>query len=93
MSETVSCVKKRSQSYSCLLYTSDAADDLLCVDLGGRRIMRRVRRSLSLVNPKVEFCDSPRYSRSPQLLGIVVVVVVFTLKVVPTSAQYSVLGI
>src|SRR5450756_1858132 len=24
--------------YSCLLYTSDAADDLLCVDLGGRRI-------------------------------------------------------
>ena len=23
----------------CLLYTSDAADDLLCVDLGGRRIM------------------------------------------------------
>src|SRR5450756_2305129 len=24
--------------YICLLYTSDAADDLLCVDLGGRRI-------------------------------------------------------
>src|SRR5659263_540944 len=24
---------------SCLLYTSDAADDLLCVDLGGRRIL------------------------------------------------------
>src|SRR5680860_430835 len=24
--------------YNCLLYTSDAADDLLCVDLGGRRI-------------------------------------------------------
>src|SRR5680860_1789546 len=23
---------------ACLLYTSDAADDLLCVDLGGRRI-------------------------------------------------------
>src|SRR5659263_366544 len=23
-------------SYNCLLYTSDAADDLLCVDLGGR---------------------------------------------------------
>src|SRR5665213_452571 len=22
--------------YACLLYTSDAADDLLCVDLGGR---------------------------------------------------------
>src|SRR5450756_2149838 len=25
---------------SCLLYTSDAADDLLCVDLGGRRIIQ-----------------------------------------------------
>src|SRR5450756_1835428 len=25
--------------YLCLLYTSDAADDLLCVDLGGRRII------------------------------------------------------
>ena len=24
---------------NCLLYTSDAADDLLCVDLGGRRII------------------------------------------------------
>src|SRR5450756_2417966 len=24
---------------SCLLYTSDAADDLLCGDLGGRRII------------------------------------------------------
>ena len=27
--------------YSCLLYTSDAADDLLCVDLGGRRIIQK----------------------------------------------------
>ena len=25
----------------CLLYTSDAADDLLCVDLGGRRITQK----------------------------------------------------
>ena len=25
----------------CLLYTSDAADDLLCVDLGGRRIIQK----------------------------------------------------
>ena len=24
----------------CLLYTSDAADDLLCVDLGGSRIIK-----------------------------------------------------
>src|SRR5680860_1224653 len=27
--------------YDCLLYTSDAADDLLCVDLGGRRIIKK----------------------------------------------------
>ena len=26
---------------ACLLYTSDAADDLLCVDLGGRRIITK----------------------------------------------------
>ena len=26
---------------SCLLYTSDAADDVRCVDLGGRRIIKK----------------------------------------------------
>ena len=25
----------------CLLYTSDAADDLPCVDIGGRRIIKK----------------------------------------------------
>ena len=30
-----------SRYYTCLLYTSDAADDLLCVDLGGRRIIKK----------------------------------------------------
>eukprot|EP01015_Nassula_variabilis_P019377 TRINITY_DN326_c0_g1_i8.p1 TRINITY_DN326_c0_g1~~TRINITY_DN326_c0_g1_i8.p1 ORF type:complete len:541 (-),score=138.97 TRINITY_DN326_c0_g1_i8:9-1631(-) len=29
------------QRLICLLYTSDAADDLLCVDLGGRRIIKK----------------------------------------------------
>ena len=29
------------KSNICLLYTSDAADDLLCVDLGGRRIIKK----------------------------------------------------
>src|SRR5680860_664396 len=28
----------------CLLYTSDAADDLLCVDLGGRRIIKKTKK-------------------------------------------------
>ena len=31
----------RLVSRNCLLYTSDAADDLLCVDLGGRRIIKK----------------------------------------------------
>src|SRR5450756_3102595 len=30
---------------SCLLYTSDAADDLLCVDLGGRRIIKKKKNN------------------------------------------------
>src|SRR5680860_1899002 len=39
-----------STSYSrpsptCLLYTSDAADDLLCVDLGGRRIIKKKKKT------------------------------------------------
>ena len=32
----------------CLLYTSDAADDLLCVDLGGRRILKKKNNSHAL---------------------------------------------
>src|SRR5680860_1764166 len=31
----------------CLLYTSDAADDLLCVDLGGRRIINNKKTSVT----------------------------------------------
>ena len=27
---------------NCLLYTSDASDDMQCVDLGGRRIIKKV---------------------------------------------------
>ena len=29
------------EAAACLLYTSDAADDLLCVDLGGRRLIKK----------------------------------------------------
>ena len=32
--------------YPCLLYTSDAADDLLCVDLGGRRIIKKKNKHI-----------------------------------------------
>ena len=30
---------------ACLLYTSDAADDMQCVDLGGRRIIKKISGS------------------------------------------------
>ena len=30
---------------ACLLYTSDAADDMQCVDLGGRRIIKKTSSS------------------------------------------------
>ena len=33
-----------SRLKGCLLYTSDAADDLLCVDLGGRRIIKKKKK-------------------------------------------------
>src|SRR5428012_17903 len=37
----ISSVLGAHPSHACLLYTSDAADDLLCVDLGGRRIITK----------------------------------------------------
>ena len=45
----------------CLLYTSDAADDLLCVDLGGRRIIKNKNRttikSTLKIQPKLVIND------------------------------------
>ena len=35
----------------CLLYTSDAADDLLCVDLGGRRTRKKKNMYATTVEP------------------------------------------
>ena len=32
---------RAASSYSCLLYTSDAADERSSVDLGGRRIIKK----------------------------------------------------
>ena len=32
---------RKQPDQDCLLYTSDAADDLLCVALGGRRIIKK----------------------------------------------------
>ena len=37
----IGCFSVSSQSRSCLLYTSDAADERSSVDLGGRRIIKK----------------------------------------------------
>ena len=52
------------QGLICLLYTSDAADDLLCVDIGGRRIFKKKKnmsildlphiQQIQLINPTTE---------------------------------------
>ena len=34
-----------TKTYTCLLYTSDAADDPLCVDLGGRRNIKKKKQT------------------------------------------------
>ena len=44
---------------SCLLYTSDAADDMQCVDLGGRRIIKK----------KIFFKQKTAYEIMPSLVG------------------------
>eukprot|EP00825_Cyclidium_porcatum_P035690 TRINITY_DN37462_c0_g1_i1.p1 TRINITY_DN37462_c0_g1~~TRINITY_DN37462_c0_g1_i1.p1 ORF type:complete len:193 (-),score=3.80 TRINITY_DN37462_c0_g1_i1:14-592(-) len=39
--ETLRARSEKDRLYACLLYTSDAADDMQCVDLGGRRIIKK----------------------------------------------------
>ena len=44
VAETISnSIKANKVPNACLLYTSDAADDSLRVDLGGRRIIKKSR--------------------------------------------------
>src|SRR5659263_624531 len=50
----------------CLLYTSDAADDLLCVDLGGRRIIKKKNKKLNLF---FFFKQKTAYEIMPSLVG------------------------
>ena len=37
--------RKVAQAYTCLLYTSDAADERSSVDLGGRRIIKKKKKT------------------------------------------------
>ena len=39
-----STLQNPQHSYSCLLYTSDAADERSSVDLGGRRIIKKKKK-------------------------------------------------
>eukprot|EP00831_Metopus_contortus_P047525 TRINITY_DN38374_c0_g1_i1.p1 TRINITY_DN38374_c0_g1~~TRINITY_DN38374_c0_g1_i1.p1 ORF type:complete len:153 (+),score=63.42 TRINITY_DN38374_c0_g1_i1:62-520(+) len=39
--------KFKEMCSNCLLYTSDAADDTPCVDLGGRRIIKKKKKNYS----------------------------------------------
>ena len=48
----------------CLLYTSDAADDLLCVDLGGRRIIKKKKRKKEKVPVISYFKNRDKYNRT-----------------------------
>ena len=47
---------------TCLLYTSDAADDLLCVDLGGRRIIKKKNLFPDLLCVKITTMTIPMLS-------------------------------
>ena len=44
VSKSHPCIYFQCRFEFCLLYTSDAADDLLCVDLGGRRIIKKKKK-------------------------------------------------
>ncbi len=44
-SRKIIILDKKPEYKDCLLYTSDAADDLLCVDLGGRRIIKKKNKT------------------------------------------------
>ena len=51
-------VRVGRRSEACLLYTSDAADDLLCVDLGGRRIIKK--KNKKKLTPDIKSLSSCR---------------------------------
>ena len=55
-----------TRARTCLLYTSDAADDLLCVDLGGRRIIKKKTTTIHTQYPnKTSHAQEPALSLDP----------------------------
>ena len=52
-------------STGCLLYTSDAADDLRCVDTGGRRIIKKNKNTINYKNSYLLLNYTPRTTSLP----------------------------
>ena len=59
-----------SRPQLCLLYTSDAADDLLCVDLGGRRIIKKKKHLTRLCVYTLATRSTPLYADHHDLLSV-----------------------
>ena len=58
--------------YSCLLYTSDAADEEDSVDLGGRRIIKKKKKRVNDLNVAVSiffFKQKTAYEIGVRLVG------------------------
>ena len=55
-----------SEVYHLSLYTSDAADDLLCVDLGGRRIIKKKKKKNKKKKQKKQKKKKKKHKNTPQ---------------------------
>ena len=53
-------VVSRTQMMTCLLYTSDAADEEDSVDLGGRRIIKKKKKNTERVMASVQYTRRER---------------------------------
>ena len=51
--------KDFKKNKACLLYTSDAADDMQCVDLGGRRIIKKKSKFFNECVEEMKATGSP----------------------------------
>ena len=51
--------------YTCLLYTSDAADDLICVNFGGRRLIKKKKKHIALntKRDRYDFMEATEYTK------------------------------
>mgnify|MGYP002685020203 CR=1 FL=1 len=69
----------RARDEGCLLYTSDAADALLCVDFGGRRIIKKKKRKSRL----------PPFQQQLNYIGDQCVPALLIVKCPPTDVYFS----